>query len=52
MTMGWMTDSRTRLSMLHWILGFAIAARDQLRHTHVRFLSTVIEAPEKGSPDF
>lgn len=39
MTAGWLIDKELALSMLHWIMAFAVAGRDQLRHTHVGLLS-------------
>lgn len=32
---GWLTDKELALRMLQWIMAFAVAGRDQLRHTHV-----------------
>jgi hypothetical protein len=32
---GWLTDKDLALRMLQWIMAFAVAGRDQLRHTHV-----------------
>jgi hypothetical protein len=38
---GWLTDKELALCMLQWIMAFAVAGRDQLRHTHVRLVSRV-----------
>lgn len=35
-SIGWVRDRDIAVAMLRWIMAFAAAAKDQLRHTHVR----------------